>query len=328
MRADLFEKAADLARRGEPFVLAFVVHREAPSSAQLGDMAVVTAAGEYHGWVGGACTRPTVEREARSVLAEGRPRTIVLAPDPAARAAAEQRPGVAVFPMTCHSGGSVEIVLEPVLPAPRLVLFGASPTARALAALGRTMGYAVVETAAGDPPPPAATAAPGAGAAPARPPLLAVVAAAGEGDEEAIRAALALAPDYLGVVASSRRFAQIRETLQAGGAAAAALDRISSPAGLDIGARTPEEIALSVLAEIVQRRRETERAGSGESVSHLQVEPPAPSQAIDPICGMTVDVARARHTAEHAGRAYYFCCAGCRERFLAAPERYLAGGAA
>ncbi len=312
MRADLFDIAAGLCRRGEPFVLAVVVHRDAPSSAQLGDMALVTAAGEYHGWVGGACTRPTVEREARSVLAEGKPRTIVLSPDP--EAFAQPRSGVAVFPMTCHSGGSVEIVLQPVLPAPCLVVYGASPTARALAALGRTMGYTVVETAEGDAAPAPPAAAPGGGAATTRAPLFAVVAAAGEGDEEAIRAALALSPDYLGVVASSRRFSQMRETLQAGGSEAAALDRISSPAGLDIGARTPEEIALSVLAEIVERRREAEKAAE-----------PAPLEAppaIDPVCGMAVDVSRARHTAEHAGRTVYFCCAGCRERFLAAPESY------
>lgn len=324
MRAELLRLAADLAGRGEPFVLAIVVRRGPPSSSQLGDLALVTAGGAFHGWLGGSCTQPTVEREARTVLAEGRPRVIVLTPDPAEYRATERRPGVAVFPMTCHSGGTVEIYLEPVLPAPRLVVLGGSPAARALTELGRAMGYSVVPAAEAMPSPAPPSAA-GAGAA--RAPLFAVVAAAGEGDEEAIRQAVALAPDYLGVVASARRFAGLRETLLAQGVPAEALDRISSPAGLDIGARTPEEIALSILAEIVSRRAAAAQAESAAAEATAPA-PAVPLQAIDPICGMTVEIAGARHTAEHAGLTWYFCCSGCRERFLAAPERHAAAAAA
>jgi xanthine dehydrogenase accessory factor len=325
MRADLLETAAALARREEPFVLAVVVSRRPASSSQPGDMAVITAAGEFHGWLGGSCTQPTVVREARQALADGKPRLVVLTPDPAA----ERRPGVAVFPMTCHSGGSVEIYLEPILPAPRLVVFGVSPTARALARLGKAMGYTVVAAdAAAEPemfpeadqvltdPQDAELRA-----AASRAPCFAVVATMGERDEEAIRAALALAPAYLGVVASSRRFAQMRETLLAQGVTADALDAIRSPAGIAIGAHTPEEIALAVLAEIVERRR------AAPEVEEM-AEESAPAQAVDPICGMTVEVAGARHTAEHAGRTWYFCCGGCRARFLADPERYTAAGSA
>jgi xanthine dehydrogenase accessory factor len=148
-----------------------------------------------------------------------------------------------------------------------------------------------------------------------------VVATLGEGDEDAIRAALALEPDYLGVVASRKRFAQIRETLQASGVPAAALDRIHSPAGLDIGAKGPEEIALSVLAQIVAVKR-------AAPAKEEKKEASAPATAIDPICGMTVTIAGAKHTAEYAGRTWYFCCGGCRERFLAAPERWASEGAA
>ena len=290
----LLQRAADLARHDEPFVLAVVVSRRPASSAQPGNMALITAAGAFEGWLGGSCTQPTVVREAQRALADGQPRLVVLTPDPEA----ERRPGVDVFPMTCHSGGSVEIYLQPVLPAPRLVVFGDSPIARALAALGGAMGYSV-----------------GAGDAQLSSPPYAVVAAMGEGDEEAIRAALALHPAYLGVVASPKRFGQMRETLLAQGVSAEALDAIRCPAGLKIGARAPEEIALSILAEIVELRR---------SAKPAEVEEPAaaPATALDPICGMTVDIATARHTAEHAGRTWYFCCGGCRTRFLAEPERY------
>ncbi|HEX4496300.1 MAG TPA: XdhC family protein [Thermoanaerobaculia bacterium] len=321
MRAELLRMAADLAQREEPFVLAVVVRRQPASSSQTGDMAVITAGGVFHGWLGGSCTQPTVVREARLALAAREPRLVVLAPDPEL----ERRPGLTVFPMTCNSGGTVEIYLEPVLPAPRLVVFGVSPTARALARLGKAMGYSVVAVDPAAEP----DLFPGADQvvtdlgraprlyAPSKGPRFAVVATLGERDEEAIRDALALAPSYLGVVASRRRFAQIRETLLAGGAKAAALDAIRNPAGVNIGATTPEEIAVSILAEIVAMRR-AEAADQDEPEAAETV-----AEATDPICGMSVAVAGARHTAEHAGQTWYFCCGGCRERFLAAPDRYL-----
>src|SRR5690242_19212499 len=147
MRAELLQLAADLSRRGEPFVLAMVVRREPSSSAQQGDMAVITADGGYHGWLGGNCTQPTVKREARRALADGKPRLVSLSPEPSR----EARPGVTAVPMTCSSGGSVDIYLEPVLPAPRLVVFGPSPVARALARLGQGLSWRVdVVDPAGD----------------------------------------------------------------------------------------------------------------------------------------------------------------------------------
>ena len=318
MRADLLEKAADLARGQKPFVLAVVVRRQPASSAQTGDMALVTAEGDFHGWLGGSCIQPTVVREAKRALADGRPRLVALAPEPEL----ERRPGVAVFPMTCHSGGTVEIYLEPVLPSPRLVVFGASPTARAVVKVGKAMGYSVVAID------PAAEPAmfPEADRVLNSPEMLepkasafAVVSTMGEGDEEAIRSALALSPVYLGVVASKRRFAQMRQTLLAQGVTAGQLDTIHSPAGLDIGARTPEEIALSVLAQIVEERRAAESAATKSP----ETEPVA-RDAIDPICGMTVEIASARHTVEYEGRTWYFCCGGCRQKFLAEPERFAA----
>src|SRR5437763_3539667 len=315
MRAELLQLAADLARKGEPFVLAMVVRKQAYSSAQQGDMAVITADGAYHGWLGGNCTQPTVKREARRALAEGTPRLVSLSPEPQT----EARPGVLALPMTCHSGGTVDIYLEPVLPAPRLLLFGDSPCARALAQLAKAVGWSV-DSVAGEPvahadraftdyaSPEIATLA----AAKTR--KFAVVATMGEADEDSIFAALSARPEYIGVVASRRRFAEIRESLLARGVASDALDRVKNPAGLDIGAHLPEEVALSILAEIVQLRRSASEP--------VQPEPPAELSALDPVCGMTVVVARARHRAEHEGRPFYFCNARCRERFLAEPARY------
>jgi xanthine dehydrogenase accessory factor len=330
MRADLLQLAADLAKRGEPFALSIVVRRQSATSAHLGDMALITEDGAFHGWVGGSCTQPALVREAQKALADGAPRLVSLSPDPDA----DSRHGVTPLALTCASGGSVDIYVQPVLPSPRLLLFGSSGTCQALARLGKVMGYAV-EVAD---PLASTTAFPEADqvhvdlAAPAlrsRPShdsrrLFVVVATMGQRDEEATALALALQPAYLGVVASRKRFEQVRETLSLKGTPSEALDHITNPAGLDIGAQAPEEVALSILAEIVKLRRAAAKAAPGPKAA----EETSPAEERDPVCGMTVAVASAAHRAEVGGRTYYFCCGGCRERFLAAPARYGAGGAA
>jgi len=298
-----------------------VVRRQPYTSSHQGDMAIITADGGYHGWLGGNCTQPVVKREAARALADGRPRLLSLSPE----AGTEARPGVTVLPMVCQSGGTVDVYLEPVLPPPRLVLFGLSPVIRALTQLGKGLGYSVdvVDPEAAPDLLPAAdrtfvdwgsTELREAGATPR---TYAVVATMGEHDEEAVTAALGLLPEYLGVVASRTRFGELRASLLGRGISSEPLDRIRNPAGLDIGARQPEEVALSILAEIVQLAR-----------THAAEEPAPPplpeaNEAIDPVCGMTVVIATARHRVEHGGRTYVFCNPRCREKFLVAPERYL-----
>ncbi|HEV7672836.1 MAG TPA: XdhC family protein [Thermoanaerobaculia bacterium] len=306
MRSDLLNKAADLARRGVPYALAVVVRRLPSSSSREGDMALIRADGGFEGWLGGSCTKPVVVREAQAALADGKPRLLTLTPDPEE----ERRSGVVVALMTCHSGGTVDVYIDPILPAPRLALFGDSPVAHALSRLGQAMGWSVEAD-------PAAESTANGGAAGG----FAVVCSMGENDEEGIVRALALAPEYLGVVASAKRFGEMRETLLGQGVSAASLDSIHSPAGLKIGAKTPEEIALSVVAEIVERRQ-----AAVTSASSKPVEPA--TTAIDPVCGMTVTLATAKHVAEYDGRTYYFCCGGCRTKFLADPARFLVAGGA
>ena len=361
MRRELIDLAARLSRAGEPFVLATVVARSPPISAQVGDTALVTGDGGFHGWVGGSCTRPTVIAEAHKALADGRPRLVALDPDPASR----QRPGLTVFPMTCHSGGSVEIHIQPVLPPARLLIYGVSPTARALVRLGKAMGYAVAVIDAGAeaadfPEADAVLTDPGAvrAAFASAAPRYAVVATQGQWDEEATAAALALDPPpaYLGVMASGKRFGEMRALL-AEQVGEAALGRIKNPAGLDLGGTTPEEIAISILAEIVARRgagaaaaasastgATTTTTGStstsgytsasgGKRRSLAQAPMMATAEAgegaaIDPVCGMTAVVAGAAHRAEYGAKTYYFCCGGCRARFVASPGSFLAQEAA
>jgi len=317
MRRHLLRLAADLAQRGEPFAMLTVVRREAPSSAHLGDGAIVTQAGGFHGWLGGSCAQPAAVREALRALADEAPRLIALSPD----VTPESRPGVTVLPMTCLSGGSVDIYIEPVLSAPLLVIFGVSPIAQALARLGTVMGY---EVAAVDPLAEQALfpeadhvftdlgakeLSQHAKANPSR--LYSVIASMGDQDIDALRVALDFEPAYLAVISSRTRFKQLKDTLLAEGRDPQPVDRVKSPAGLDIGAVSPQEIALSIVAEIVERRR-----------SATTTSPTPLSEAIDPVCGMTVATETSVHRAEFGEMTYHFCGAGCRTRFLAGPEEF------
>jgi xanthine dehydrogenase accessory factor len=358
----LLERAAELARRGESFALAVVVRREPYSSSQTGDAAIITGDGSYHGWLGGNCTRPQVLREAAAALVDGKPRLISLSPEPEQPA----RAGVTPLAMTCHSGGTVDIFIEPVLAAARLVVFGVSPVARAVAQLGKAMGY-LVDLVDPDAHPAELPHADRvftdmlAAELRAGPPVAyAVVASMGECDEDAVAAALAMRPAYLGVVASRKRFAILRQTLLDRGVSSQALDTIRSPAGLDLGGRQPEEVALSILAEIVQHKhaaRASRAPGIAVSpgpVASMPVAPPviapapvalvssaavpsitavgadaaspaAPTTAVDPVCHMTVTIATARHVGTWDGRTWYFCNPRCKDKFLADPGRYLEG---
>ena len=297
MRPDLLALAAKLSAREQPFALVTVVRREPPSSARVGDAALVTGSGEYHGWAGGGCTREAVLRESLRAIAEGEPRLLSLSPS---GNAAAPRPGMRLLPMACESGGTVEIYVEPVLPAPRLVLFGATPAVEALARIGEAMGYRV-------------ESAPEAQAHLSLSGAHVLIATMGDEDLELLQKVLAAEPAYVGVVASRKRFEHVRQTLAACGVPSAALDRVFAPAGLDLGARTPEEIALSVMAQIVQQRRAQAKIQPLNASKDVK-------EAIDPICGMTVAVATARHKAEVGGKTYYFCCAGCRSKFLQREE--------
>jgi xanthine dehydrogenase accessory factor len=307
--------------KGEPFALATVVGRKAPSSASVGDALLVADNGAVHGFVGGSCTRPTVVEQARLAIADGHPRLIVLSPDPQDPA----HPGAAILPMTCHSGGSVEIHIQPVLPPPRLLVYGLTPTARALVRLGSAMGYRVVAVdPAGDRstfPEAEAVYAETRGVPPAArgTETFAVVATHGEWDEEAVLGALDHGPSYVGIVSSAKRAEELREFLdkKVAGERRALLERLRLPAGLRIGAQGGEEIAVSILAQIVEERR------ASRKTVRVALPVAAGETATDPVCGMSVAVAGAKHAAEHQGRTFYFCCAGCREKFLAETERYV-----
>ncbi|HWV85505.1 MAG TPA: XdhC family protein [Capillimicrobium sp.] len=273
--------ATQLEEAGVPFVEATVVRCAAPTSARPGDRAIVLGDGTIDGFVGGSCADATVRLQALRVLETGEPVLLRILPGEQDGPSAE--PGSVVVANPCLSGGALELFLEPRLPAPRVAIAGRSPVAEALADLCGPLG---LRARLGE------RAEPGDFAA--------VVASLGHGDEEELRAAIEAGCEYVGLVASRRRGAAVLETLRAEGVDPAELERVRTPAGVAIGARTHAEIALSILAEIVAARRTAEA-------------PAPPPEAVDPVCGMTVAVGPDTPTdGEHA-----FCCEGCREAWRA-----------
>ena len=328
---DLLSLAAALRQREESFALAIVVRCERPTSAKPGAKALIRADGTVTGWIGGACAEPIVLREAMAALRDGQPRLVSLVGE--SGRVAGRTEGIREHPMTCHSGGTLEIYVEPYLPKPLFLLVGHGPVVETLAALGRAVDYTVEVV--------------GADAGPAAldrialtPRASVVVATHGEVDEDMLERVLATSAGYVSLVASRKRAAAVVESLRQRGVPAERLGRLKAPAGLDIGAVTPSEIAVSILAEIIQLHR-SEKWPAIESVAppsttlrlanvRLATVSPAPGasaaagpqEEVDPVCGMTVNAATARHRSEAGGRTMYFCCGGCKTKFDAAPERY------
>jgi xanthine dehydrogenase accessory factor len=299
---DVLLHAARLAERGEECALATVVWRQAPSSGQAGSRAIITASGDVHGWIGGACAEPAVLRIAREVIAQRRSRLLLLgSPEQFGGAVPE---GITVVPISCQSEGALEVFVEPVLPIPHLVVVGRSPMARTLVDLAAPLGWRAElrdRRSAAD-----------VGAA-----SMVVVATQGHGDEDAIETALAAGPAFVGLVASRKRGAAVLGYLADRGVPADRLARVRVPVGLDLGATTHREIAVAIVAELVQLRSSGALTPAGGRAAL------APPTAVDPVCGMTVDIGPdAQHT-EYAGRTYYFCSVGCRSTFEKDPGSVL-----
>jgi len=336
---DVFTRLSELRERGEPVALATVVAVRRPASARPGDRALVLADGGMIGWIGGSCAQPTVQREGLHALSDGQPRLIRLSPEAGLLPPQE---GVVEDVMTCHSGGSLEIYVEPFLPAPRLLVTGDSPIADALAQLAALDDFRVRREIPPHPSPlpegnrvlpPSPAHAVGVGG-----PMVGmmgggggtyvVVAGLTGDDEHDLERALALDPDYVAFVGSRKRLGEVTGRLRERGVSPDLLARVKGPAGLDIGAVTAFEIAVSIMAEIVQHRRRGSRTPPAEAqITAVPVSSSMPiPEAIDPVCGMRVAIPGARHFYEHAGQDYYFCCPSCRRLFATNPEQYLDAG--
>ena len=331
---DFHERVARLGQEGQSFAVATVVGRRAPVSSRLGDRAIVFADGRMEGFVGGACSHEIVRTQALAVLASGEGRIVSIRPD---AAGVESTADHVVVPMTCASEGAVDVYIEPFVQPRQLVVVGATPIAAALARVGRSLDYRVVRVvdareradiesdaarfgftvatldALDDllKPPPGG-----------RDDRAVVVASQGHYDEDALAPALKRGVPYVALVASRTRGATVKALLQGQGVPEVA--KLRNPAGLDLGAKTAPEVALSILAEIVQfhaAQAPTEATAAGQPTPAAAEA--APAIAIDPVCHMEVRIATARHTADVGGVTYYFCCAGCKSRFVKQPHEFV-----
>lgn len=316
MSDSMLEAAYQLTQTGKPFVLATVVWCERPTSAKPGAQAIIQQDGQLSGWVGGSCTQPIVVREARRLLREGG-ESFLLKLGTSEKTEPTEKLGVRYFPMTCASGGALDIYMEPHLLQPQLLLIGDSPIIAALQKLAPVLDFAVtqvddtnLDTASID----------------ERTHI--IIATHGQYDENVLERMLISSAASIGMVSSARRAEACRAYLREAGLDEPHIARLRAPVGLDLGAQTPAEIAASILAELIQLRRRpapvTHEVLSETQTAESAADVPADeATAIDLVCGMSVEIAGARHTSIHAGTTYYFCCPACKRQFEKEPERFL-----
>lgn len=327
MQKNFYDQVQTLRNTGNPFVIATVVRAEKPTSAKVGAKAIITENGTLSGWIGGSCAEPTVKREAKKALLDGQPRFIRLCP-PEQMGQAPQE-GVIEIALTCISGGTLEIYIEAQLAQPHLAVIGHLATAEALVSLGKDLGWRVSLM--------------GLDVTPERFPdadrvlnnldfaqlsitknTYIVVASHGNYDEDMLVAALQSEAPYVALIASKKRAGVILQYLNEATLTKEQIARLKYPAGLDFGAETPEEIALSILAEIIQRRRQSPVTNYQAPTANSQSTPISlPTEVLDPVCGMTVEIATAHFMSEYNGKTYYFCAAGCKRSFDKEPGKYV-----
>lgn len=313
----------DLYKTKEPFAIALVVNRQIPSSGKPGDKAIIQQDGKIIGWIGGGCTRGIILKEAATAMQDGKPRLVRIG----GADSANSNPNVKEYKMTCHSGGAVEVYIEPVLPRPQILIMGKSHVAMALSRISKAMDYTVNVFASGAD----AVAFPDADHIFdsklkndfINPSTCIVVCTQGENDEDALEQALKSGVGYVSFISSRRKANAVFANLRARGLTMDQLKRVKTPAGLDINAKLSEEVAISILAEIIAFIRKEDQAnslpGSIEAASPMEQNPDI---FINPVCGIPVQKSTAKHIIEYKGENVYFCCDGCKVSFEKEPEKY------
>jgi xanthine dehydrogenase accessory factor len=302
----VMERAVELTNDGESFVMATVVWRQGPSSGQSGSRAIITSDGKLHGWIGGACAEPVLIREAKKVLDSGKAQLIWLGQE-ADFKGMHVPDGVLTVPMACQSEGALQIYVEPVQASPAVMIVGRSPMAITLKQLIEVLNWRVNLVDFAD----FATSMVNSSS-------VVIIATQGHGDEEATEIALPAQPAYLGVVASRKRGGAVLSYLEDRGFSKSEIEKIQLPAGLDLGHTTHREMAVSILAEIVQLRA-AGAFNTGNAKKSLAIV----SEVIDLVCGMSVVAEKSNRPFEYEGTTYYFCAPGCRTAFEKNPTSFI-----
>jgi len=299
---NFLKRASELHSGDEPFAIATVVRCERPTSGKPGDRAIISTDGKLSGWIGGGCAQPIVIQEALKSLQDGVPRLIRVSPT----AGADPVDGITGYTMMCHSGGTLDIFIEPVLPKLHLLIFGRSPVAQTLAKLAKVMSYRVSLVAPEE-----------SRNIKTSPQTRVVVATQGEDDEGALEQALNIDTPYLAFVSSTKKWDAVRTYLHEKGIPDQRMNAVRVPAGLDIGATSPEEIAVSILAQVIQERRKS------HAVEMQKLPVIEQAQAKDPVCGMMVNIATAKYNSDYDNRKVFFCCAHCKATFDKDPGHFM-----
>ena len=320
MTAAVARRAQELAAQGTVFVTATVVRAQRPTSVKAGDVALVLGDGTIEGFVGGVCAQQSVRVYSLKAIETEEAVLLRIVPDgpigedPGTGEEVSIEEGAVTAQNPCLSGGAIEIFLEPVLPAPRVLVVGDTPIATAVRSLGSELGLELVVVEGGEPDP-----SPGD--------LALVVSSHGRDELHTLRRALEAGVPYIGLVASPKRGAGVLAELRTDGVPDELLELIDVPAGIDIGARTPGEIALSILARIIAVRR-GERAAALDRTRVLAAESAPgsapPPLAVVPICGMTVAAVADTPSVQFEGETIYFCCEECAAKFQAQHEHAFA----
>ncbi len=324
MHNDFLELLTKYSEGSEPYALAMIVRREAPSSGKPGDKAIITKKGEVLGWIGGGCTKGIVLKESLAALDDGKSRLVSISPS----IDAPETKGIKYYKMTCQSGGSVDVYIEPMTPTTHVMIFGRSHIARALAMLARATGYKVsiiANDADEDMFPDVNSIVKLADYQPQQvgENTAVVVCTQGEDDALSLENAIGTRARYIAFVSSRKKANAIFMGLKKQGVPIEELSKIKTPAGLDIHAKTPEEVAISILAQIIQEKRKASEVEGSTLHSEEYDSVFDQEYYINPVCKIPVQKSAAKHVLEYKGEKVYFCCDGCKESFEKEPEAYL-----
>ena len=322
MRNEFVDKVMALRNSTEAYATAMIVRRKTPSSGKPGDKAVITSDGKIHGWIGGGCTRGIVLKEALLSMKDRKPRLVLITKDQKKNNLSNTK----IYSMTCQSGGEVEVYIEPVMPTPQLVIFGNSHIGMALAKIAKAMDYSVdvVQNVVDKNVYPTADKLHGIKDFEINENhrnCYTIVCTQGEGDLEALHKAISMESQYLAFVSSPIKAQAIYTDLRGMGITFDQLKKIKSPAGLNLGAKLPEEVAISILAEIIKKFRVDNEQTAKPQAEKLTM--PAGDYYMNPVCNIPIQKSTAKHVLEHAGEKVYFCCDGCKVSFEKDPAKYI-----
>ena len=320
MYNDLIYQISKYMGQGEEFAVAQVIWREAPSSGKPGDKAIILKDGTMIGWIGGGCVKGIAIKEAHEAIRENKSRLVRINPD---EVNGEEDSNHKTYRMTGHSGGTMELFVEPITPNPQLIIVGKSNIARALSklAIAANLRVNVLSNDVHK------GMFPGVNNLHDRVDFskinidkntFIVVATQGEDDEESIRKALETSCNYVGFISSLRKSVKIKEYLEQTELSTNRINELKTPVGMDINAKLPEEIAISILAEIVELFRDPNRKVDQESDTVINDD-----TYINPVCGVSVSKKDAKHVLEYGAHTVYFCCDGCKVSFDTEPEKYI-----